>query len=213
MEKGWYGPVVMGLLATFVGLLYMVRFIRAVFLGPRFPAHDDIAEAPLALLVPQYLLIAGILVMSFFPKLLIGPVSEAIDPYFASTLVWQGMSLEMIYGYWNPVPAMAIAVALSATLFVAFWLFRRDGRIRSAGVRAKAWSGMTPAGFYAFYKRVFATLTPPLAEAFWDGLSVGIRTIAERTRKIYTGNGQTYSLYILYYFFFLYAASSVLTLI
>jgi NADH:ubiquinone oxidoreductase subunit 5 (subunit L)/multisubunit Na+/H+ antiporter MnhA subunit len=213
MEKGWYGPVVMGVLATFVGLLYMVRFIRAVFLGPRTPAHDDVAEAPLALLVPQYLLIAGILLMSFFPKLLIGPVSQAIDPYFASTLVWQGMSLEMIYGYWNPVPAMAIAVAVSAALFVAFWLFRRDGRIKSAGARATAWSGMTPAGFYAFYKRVFATLTPPLADAFWGGLSAGIVTIAERTCKLYTGNGQTYSLYILYYFVFLYAASGIRYLI
>jgi hypothetical protein len=36
----------------------MMRFLRAVFLGPRSPAHDDIAEAPLALLVTQYLLIA-----------------------------------------------------------------------------------------------------------------------------------------------------------
>ena len=52
--------------------------------------------------------------MSFFPKLLIEPVSAAIDPYFASTLVWEGMSLEMIYGHWNPVPTMAVAVALSA---------------------------------------------------------------------------------------------------
>jgi formate hydrogenlyase subunit 3/multisubunit Na+/H+ antiporter MnhD subunit len=199
MEKGWYGPVVMGVLATFVGLLYMARFIRAIFLGPRASAYDDIAEAPLALLVPQYLLIAGILVMSFLPKLLIGPVSEAIDPYFASTLVWQGMSLEMIYGYWNPVPSMAIAVASSATLFVAFWLLRK-----SAGARA------TAAGLYAFYKRVFAMLTPPLADAFWGGLSAGTITIADRARRIYTGNGQTYSLYILYYFVLLYIASGIL---
>ncbi len=33
MEKGWYGPVVLGVLATFVGFLYMARFIQAVFLG------------------------------------------------------------------------------------------------------------------------------------------------------------------------------------
>ena len=210
MEKGWYGPVVMGVLATFVGLLYMVRFIRAVFLGPRSVAHDEVAEAPLALLVPQYLLIAGILVMSFFPKLLIGPVSDAIDPYFASTLVWQGMSLEMIYGYWNPVPAMAIAVALSATLFVAFWLLRRGGRIRSPGAGAAAWRDMAASSFYNFYKSAFARLTPPLAREFWDGLSVSTMAVANQTRKVYTGNGQTYSLYILYYFVFLYVASGIL---
>ena len=91
MEKGWYGPVVMGVLATFIGLLYMARFTRAVFLGPRRAARMTPAvEAPLSLLIPQYLLIAGILLMSFFPKLLIGPISDAIDPDFASTLVWEG---------------------------------------------------------------------------------------------------------------------------
>jgi hypothetical protein len=120
------------------------------------------------------------------------------------------MSLEMIYGYWNPVPAMVIAVAMSAALFVAFWLLRRDGRIRSVGVRASAWSGMTPAGFYAFYKRVFATLTPSFATAFWGRLSAETITIAELTSRLYTGNGQTYSLYVLYYFIFIYSVSGIL---
>jgi formate hydrogenlyase subunit 3/multisubunit Na+/H+ antiporter MnhD subunit len=210
MEKGWYGPVVMGVLATFVGLLYMARFVRAIFFGPRKEAHDTVAEAPLALLIPQYFLIAGILLMSFFPKLLIGPISEAIDPDFASTLVWQGMSLEMIYGYWNPVPSMVAAVALSAILFVAFWLLRGAGSIRSAATRATAWSDTAVASFYAFYKSVFATLTPPLARAFWDGLSAGTMALAERTRKIYNGDGQLYCLYILYFFIAQYVASSVL---
>jgi len=203
MEKGWYGPLVMGVLATFVGLLYMARFVRAVFLGPRKAAHDEVVEAPLALLIPQYFLIAGILLMSFFPKLLIGPISEAIDPDFASTLVWEGMSLEMIYGYWNPVPTMAVAVALSAILFVAFWLLRGSSSIKSASTRAIG-------SFYAFYKSVFATLTPPLARAFWDELSSGTLAVADRTRKVYNGNGQIYSLYILYFFIALYVASSVL---
>lgn len=206
MEKGWYGPAIMGVLATFIGLLYMVRFLRGVFLGPAKPAHDDVAEAPLALLVPQYLLIAGILVVSLLPKLLIGPISAAIDPYFASTLVWNGMSLETIYGYWNPVPTMAIAVIISVALFVAYWVFRRSGRIRWSGARATAWSKIAT-GFYSFYKAVFSRLTPPVALAFWEGLSVGTMTLASRTRRVYTGDGQTYSLYILYYFVVLYIVS------
>jgi hypothetical protein len=206
MEKGWYGPAIMGVLATFIGLLYMMRFLRGAFLGPTRGPRDDIVEAPLALLVPQYLLIAGILVVSLLPKLLIGPISAAIDPYFASTLVWDGMSLETIYGYWNPVPTMMVAVAISVTLFVAVWLIRRSGRIRSSGARATAWSG-TAARFYIFYKAVFSRLTPPVASAFWEGLAVGTMAFATRTRRVYTGDGQTYSLYILYYFVVLYIVS------
>jgi formate hydrogenlyase subunit 3/multisubunit Na+/H+ antiporter MnhD subunit len=199
IEKGWYGPAIMTLLATFVGFLYMARFIQAIFLGPRKAGYDSIAEAPIALLVPQYLLIAGILVMSFFPKLLIEPISKAIDPQFASTLVWQGMSLELIYGYWNPVPTMVFAVAAAAVLFGLFWLLRTAG-----------WSkvrGRSPAGVYETCRRLFTLLTPPWANEFWAGLGGAVSALAGRTRLLYTGDGQTYNLYILYYFLALYVAS------
>jgi formate hydrogenlyase subunit 3/multisubunit Na+/H+ antiporter MnhD subunit len=196
MEKGWYGPAVMTLLATFVGFLYMEHFIHASFFGPRKAKQRDLTEAPLALLIPQYLLVAGILVMSFFPKLLIEPVSQAIDPQFASTLVWQGMSLEMIYGYWNPFPVMMFAVIVSVILFGLFWLLRNASWL----------DGTARAGLYRFFMAVFAALTPPVATAFWDGLSGATTSLAQRVRTIYTGNAQTYNLYILYYFIVLYVA-------
>src|SRR5262245_51670123 len=206
IEKGWYGPALMTLLATFVGFVYMARFIQVIFLGPRKPAHDSVLEAPTTLLIPQYLLIAGILLMSFFPKLLIDPISAAINPQFASTLVWEGMSLEMIYGYWNPVPVMAFAVIVSAILFGLFWLLRRTGWSMSPQTIQNAGNGMTQPSFYRFAKSVFAMLTPPWASAFWSGLTEATVALAQRMRMLYTGNGQTYNLYILYYFLVLYIA-------
>ena len=194
MEKGWYGPAVMTLLATFVGFLYMEHFVHAIFFGRCKAKHRNLTEAPLALLIPQYLLVAGILVMSFFPKLFIEPVSQAIDPQFASTLVWQGMSLEMIYGYWNPFPVMMFAVIVSAVLFGLFWLVRNAGWLRAR------------ADVYRFFTAVFSTLTPPVAVAFWSGLSSATTSFAQGARKLYTGNAQAYNLYILYYFIALYVA-------
>jgi formate hydrogenlyase subunit 3/multisubunit Na+/H+ antiporter MnhD subunit len=203
MEKGWYGPALMTLLATFVGFVYMARFIRAIFLGPRKAAHDALREAPITLLIPQILLIAGIFLLSFFPKLLIAPISEAIDPQFASTLVWQGMSLEMIYGYWNPVPVMAFAVIVSAMLIGLFWLLQRSGWWAAI---AYGKIGGTRSSLYEGLKTVFTILTPPWAGALWGGLVTATTTSAERFRMLYTGNGQTYNLYILYYFLALYIA-------
>jgi len=199
MEKGWYGPAILTLLATFVGFLYMARFINVVFLGPRKAAYERLTEAPLTLLVPQYLLVAGILLMSFFPKLLIDPVSKAIDPHFSSTLVWQGMSLEMIYGYWNPVPVMVFASAVSAILFGIVWLLGRSGIDLRISKRSRA-------SFADFYQPMFTKLAPPWADAFWKRICTDTLSIAERTRMLYTGNGQVYNFYILYYFLVLYVA-------
>jgi len=196
LQRGWYGPAIITLLATFAGFLYMARFIQTIFLGPRKLQHVGVAEAPAALLVPQYLLIAGILAMSFFPKILIEPVSKAIDPQFASTLVWQGMSLEMIYGYWNPVPVMAFALAATAILFALFWLLHLKGAPKVAG--------LSTAGFYDTRSRIFAILTPPWATEFWASVASATSALAGRMRLIYTGNGQTYNLYVLCYFLVVY---------
>jgi hypothetical protein len=107
------------------------------------------------------------------------------------------MSLEMIYGYWNPVPVMMFAVIVSAILFGLFWLLRNAGWLRAGAARA---------GLYRFFMAVFVTLTPPVATAFWSGLADLTASIAQRARMIYTGNAQAYNLYILYYFIFLYIA-------
>jgi formate hydrogenlyase subunit 3/multisubunit Na+/H+ antiporter MnhD subunit len=199
MEKGWYGSALLALLATFVGLIYMVNFIKAIFLGKGSLPHPTIQEAPTSLLVAQYLLVAGILVMSFLPKLLIDPVSRAIDPDFAATLVWEGMSLELIYGSWNPLPTMAFAVAVSAGLWWIVRRLQRSGRIESVISRE--------ADLYSTFRTIAQALTPPLARRFWRDLAGLVVASADWARGIYTGNGQLYALMILYYFIVLYAAS------
>ena len=61
-------------------------------------------------------------------------------------------------------------------------------------------------GLYDGFKTVFAMLTPPWAGAVGGGLTAAATTPAERIRMIYTGNGQTYNLYILYCFLVMYIA-------
>lgn len=196
MDRGWYGLAIVGVLATFIGFLYMFRLAYSIFLGPRKPAYEEVREAPWPLLVPQFVLILSIFVLSFFPKLLMDPVSAAIDPYFASTLVWQGMSLETIYGYWNPIPVMAFSVAAAAVLLALFLLIYRAGWGRSIPV--------STAHFYGFYRLVFAPLVTPVANFVWDGVCSLTVGLAGLVRRVYTGNGQTYALQVLCYVIALY---------
>ena len=162
--------------------MYRARFIQAIFFGPRKVMHHGVKDAPIALLIPRILLIAGIFLMSFFPKLLIGPVSQAIDPTFASTLVWRGMSLEMIYGYWNPLPVMAFAIIGSWTLFGLFWLLQRSARWR---VIVNVESGGARSGLYDAFKTVFVLLTLPWAGAVWGWLTAAATISVERSRMIH----------------------------
>jgi NADH:ubiquinone oxidoreductase subunit 5 (subunit L)/multisubunit Na+/H+ antiporter MnhA subunit len=197
-NKGWYGLAVCALMATFVGFLYMIRFVSGLFLGRRRAGQPDVSEAPLLLLVPQLVLVVGIIVLSFFPKLLIEPVSAAIDPQFASTLVWEGMSLESIYGFWNPTPVVLVVLAVAVVLFALFVLFYRSRRRKGTNVP----------GFFRFYRPILARTVPPFAMMFWRGVSHFALAAAGRIRRVYTGNAQTYALYVLGYFLAIYFAST-----
>lgn len=201
MDKGWYGPVVLGALATLIGLLYMFRLGYTVFLGSSKLQLTSVQEAPAALLLPQFILIAGILLLSFFPKLIMDPISAAIDPQFASTLVWQGMSLELIYGYWNPVPTMIAAVAISAIGFALLWIVYRNSGWPSAS------DGI--ARFYRYFRAKLAPLLLPYAYRFWDGAAGLAEQAGGAARRVYGGDGQIYALYVLYYVAALYLLAFV----
>ena len=202
VEKGWYGLAAIAVLATFAGFLYMFRLAYAVFLGERKAKFAAINEAPIALLLPQYALIIAILALSFFPKLFMEPISAAIDPAFAATLVWDGMSLETIYGYWNPIPVMAVTVVIAAVLFLVVWLRYIYGYRRAPATGV--------AIFYGFYQPVLSRLLRPVAIAFWRGVSDLTLIAAGSVQKIYTGNGQTYGLYVLWYIIAVHAIGSLI---
>jgi formate hydrogenlyase subunit 3/multisubunit Na+/H+ antiporter MnhD subunit len=197
-DKGWNFLAIAGLIATFLGFLYMIRLVAGLFFGVRPAGQADVREVPLALIVPQVLLIVGILVLSFYPKLLMDPVSAAIDPQFAATLVWEGMSLYTIYGYWNPTPVMIGAVGAAAVLGLIAWLVYRSGVGRSGNL----------ARFYAYYRMVIERAVPPVATEFWNGVTGFTLATAATFRQVYTGNGQTYALFVLVYFLALYLAST-----
>jgi hypothetical protein len=108
-------------------------------------------------------------------------------------LRWQGMSLDLIYATWNPVPVMAFAVAVAAALFAILWLGRRSRPLDAATRNT-----------YSFAQEVCAALTPPLAIRFWSEASAFSVFAAEKSRRVYTGNGQTYNLLIVYYLLALY---------
>jgi formate hydrogenlyase subunit 3/multisubunit Na+/H+ antiporter MnhD subunit len=197
-DKGWHFLAIAGLFATFLGFLYMIRIVGGLFFGPFRGGQAVTSEAPATLLVPQFALIAGILVLSFYPKLLMDPVSSVIDPQFASTLVWKGMSLETIYGYWNPTPIMIGAVTVAAILGLISWLAYSGGQQSTVDLRQ----------FVIFSRPITSFALPPVAIIFWRSIANGTLAAADWVRRLYFGNGQIYALYVLLYFLVIYVMST-----
>jgi formate hydrogenlyase subunit 3/multisubunit Na+/H+ antiporter MnhD subunit len=216
MDKGWYWLAALAFFSSAVAFLYMFRLLQTVFLGQRKLEHKDLGEAPAILVIPQFVLIAVIMVFSVYPKLLLDPLSAAVDPYFASTLVWEGAALQTRLGYWNAPLVMVVVGAVWAVPLVILALLSLTLKIQPVRQFNIVYAAERPDrpetthyayNFFAHYERALGFLVRPRATAFWDSACEWTHTMAASVRVLYTGNGQTYALFILIFFIVLYFAN------
>jgi len=208
MDKGWYLQAALAFFAGAVAFLYLFRLIHTVFLGQRKLEHKDLKEASWITFVPQFALIGCIMVLSVYPRLLTDLASNMVAGILPAGLKWSGTLAESHLGYWDPMMIMGIVagvfmVPLAVLLFMS--LFMHIQRVKQFNIVFAAERPDRPEtthyayNFYAFYDRALGFLVRPRATAFWDGVSEWIQTFAGALRVFYTGNGQTYALFVMAY--------------
>jgi len=217
MEQHWYYLAALAFFSSGVAFLYLFRLIHTVFLGQRKREHKDIREASAALILPQFLLIAVIMAISVWPKLLIEPVSTMLAPYFAGTITWVGGTAHTALGYWNATLVMAVtAGVMGVPLLVLLFMTRymRIQRVKQFNIVFAAERPDRPEtthyayNFFSFYDRALGYWVRPRATAFWRAVSEWAHSAGASLRVLYTGNGQTYALLIVTYLVALYLATA-----
>ena len=213
MDKGWHWLAALAFFSSAVAFLYMFRLLQTVFLGQRKLEHRQLREAPAMLLVPQFVLIAVIMVLSAYPKLLLDPLSAAVAPYLPGVLVWEGAALQTHLGYWNAPMIMGIVGAVWMVPLVILLLLSLTMKIQTVKQFNIVYAAERPDRpedthfayqFFAHYDRALGFLVKPRATAFWGALNEWAHTLAATLRALYTGNGQTYALFILLFFIVVY---------
>jgi formate hydrogenlyase subunit 3/multisubunit Na+/H+ antiporter MnhD subunit len=209
MEKGWYWIAALAFFSSAVAFLYMFRLLQTVFLGQRKLEHAKLREAPAILLVPQVVMIAIIMVVSAYPKLLLDPLSAAVAPWLDGALVWDGLALQTHFGYWNAPMIMAVVAGVWMVPLVFLLLISLTLKIQKVEQFNIVYAAERPHRpedthfayhFFAHYDRAIGFLVRPRATAFWNTAVEWSYSIGASLRIFYNGNGQTYALFILMYF-------------
>ena len=175
------------------------------------PRFRDIREAPLWILLPQYVLIMLIMGVSFFPGRLIKPISSAVSQVFAPTLSWEGGTAISSLGYWNGTLIMLVVMVVFALVLVYLMLFgprpQKVGQFNIVYAAERPERPETTHYAYRFfrpYERAMAPILKPLVRRFWGGVGEWSTAAAEAMRQIYTGNAQTYAIFIFIFALLLY---------
>ncbi|PKP05045.1 MAG: NADH-quinone oxidoreductase subunit F [Bacteroidetes bacterium HGW-Bacteroidetes-6] len=214
--KGWYIQGTMVFFSGIVAFLYLYKLIASVFLGQLKDNLRKVKEAPLVYLIPQFIFVMAIMLLSVQPRLLLEPLATIIPAQVPGEMLqWDGNLASTSFGYWNAFSVMSVVVVMFATLLG--WLMyhsRKAQKVKQFNIVFAAERPFRPEtthvsyNMFAGYKKALGFLMTPLATRFWTSLSSGIEAIADKVRTWYTGNGQTYALHLLIYAFVLYLTIS-----
>ncbi len=195
-----------GVIASFAGLvafLYLFRLIFSIFLGQLKDEHRKVGEINIWFLIPVYLLICYIMVVSFLPGTLLGPIGDKLMAFFPDNpIIWTGYLASSELGYFNGTMIMNVFMTLFAINFLILFFFnkKRAQKVEQFNIVYAAERPARPEtthfayNFFAPYRRAVGVLEYPFVTKFWNGLSDILHALGGLFRRVYTGNGQTYLL-------------------
>lgn len=198
-------PMVIIFLAGPIAFLYLFRLIHTIFLGQLKDEHRRLKEAPFWILVPQVIYIIFLMAFALVPGLALRKVDAYISTFFSNgNLNWQGLTITSEFGYWSPISIMVIIGVIFATLF-AWLLFvnRRAQKVKQFNIVYAAERPYRPEtthfawNFFAPYRKALGFLTQPFVTLFWQTITDLLHSLADFSRRFYTGNGQTYAIQLL----------------
>jgi formate hydrogenlyase subunit 3/multisubunit Na+/H+ antiporter MnhD subunit len=214
LSKGWYFQGSMIFFSGTIAFLYCFKLIYSVFLGQPKDKFRNVKEAPVWYIIPQIILILGIMVFSARPDLILRPIGVMLSQasFFPSDpLSWENVTASTDLGYWSGYKIMLVIGVMFMTLFG--WLFlmsRKAHKIKQFNIVFAGERPFKPEtthfshNMFSHYYKALGFLAQPLATNFWNAVNSASHQLADSVRRIYSGNGQTYLVHIMIYMIVIY---------
>ncbi|MCU7833801.1 MAG: NADH-quinone oxidoreductase subunit F [gamma proteobacterium symbiont of Taylorina sp.] len=205
LESEYRLPMMLIFISGPIAFLYLFRLIHTIFLGQLKDEHRQIKEAPFWILLPQMIYVVALMIFAVVPGLAMRHVDAYLSPFFEGQgLNWEGFTITSHYGYWSPVSIMIVVAVIFATLF-AWLLFvnRKAQKVKQFNIVYSAERPFRPEtthfawNFFAPYRKALGFLMQPYVTRFWETMMDLLHSIADLSRRFYTGNGQTYGIQLL----------------
>jgi len=190
------------LMGTWGTILSVYKFQHNIFLGQLPERYKHVKEVPFVMQLPILLLTAAIFVFGIFPGIPLGAISAIQRSFGLEALQVGAFSAPREVGELNTITILA---AVAGGCLIPYVLFRLCRRSRSLPQTDTYGAGSyAPADRYQysarFYERAYEVIEPYVrdrVDAFYYWLVEKSEGAFEAVRHIYTGNVNTYALYIL----------------
>ncbi len=205
LDKHMVFLLVVAMIASTGAFLYAYRLIASIFLGPLPEELEDVEEVPWAMRLPMLFLTFLVVLFGVAPSLALKLITKAIA--FVPGVVPLNLRT-----YWLTSPAgnvnpFAISSTVGTILILGvvalaiFW--RRSAKasqydIHTSGEPVPEGTSFKYAtDFYRPFARAFWPIIRHSVDRVYTSLAADLENIFEYLRFVYTGNGQTYALYVI----------------
>ena len=204
-----YLLVVVIFFSSTAAFLYCYKFLFGFFLGQEEKEWEHVKEAPALMVVPGLVLSVFMFVLGTFPGIILKPINAGLTGIgFADTYkhLWE---TSIIFNGWGdqvvlqPILYAVIAIFAFFTIFLFIKGFKNTRYVTTKDIST---SGEVPAedenltfsvNFYQPFLRAVEPVMRRQIDKYYTGFANGLEALFQFTRRIYTGNGQTYAVYVL----------------
>lgn len=205
-ESHNYFLVIVIFFSSTAAFLYAYRFLFGLFLGQEEKETENVKEAPLTMLIPMVILALVSIVTGAMPGLIFKPAAAAMQNIGFSSIDWQMSALSNVWG--NNVDMSVIGSFISIVFVLIFAFLTLKGRkttrkvgtkdISSSGELWKEGENWTfQQDFFKPFERAASPLYKLKMNKIWEDLGNALEAFFNFSRRIYTGNGQTYAMYVI----------------
>ncbi len=211
-----YVLVIMAFISSTAAFLYSFRILFSLFLGQEEKEFAHVKEAPLAMVIPMMLLIVVLLVTGTYPGLLFEPIANGMAYLGFENVQWEMSLLVNSWGDTVNLQQVSISVGVMFVLAGAFVTLHNRKRTNYASTKDISTSGEIPGenenltyqmNFYKPFERVIAPLLKRKMDDIYMEIGNGLSDMFQFVRRIYSGNGQTYAIYVVLFLITLLAFS------
>lgn len=204
-----YLLVIVIFFSSTAAFLYCYKFLFGFFLGQEEKEWSHVKEAPAAMVVPMVILSLLMFVLGTFPGILLNPINnglQALGYTDSYKHLWE--TSVILNGWGNHVVLQPILYSIIGifVFFVIFLTLKGYKNTRYVTTKDISTSGEIPLEdenltfSESFYQPFFRAIGPAMRyqiDKVYKNLGEGLEALFEFMRRIYTGNGQTYAIYVI----------------
>jgi len=196
---------VVAFVASTAAFLYCYRLIFTIFLGQRPAQFDDVKEVPWAMRAPMLLLSLLTVYLGFYPYHLL----RLIDTVKASLFGVSGSTVtqSVLFSHIGTTDTMLVMNVVAVVFIIVFIVFNTlYKRSRKVGLKDIHTSGEVPGpeinlhyavNFYQPFSRGVAPILKRSADRLYMYIAENLENLFDLMRYVYSGNAQTYAMYVI----------------